>query len=193
MKKIFKKNQIIITALALMIAVAGYINYADSVAKKKASAQSASKQENESDADVSSDLDPGQMVFISGSTSQFIVSAKLEREQVRAGGKENLMEIINNESLSESAKAAAVEKMVEFSDASEKEVAAELLLEAKGFTNVMVSITDKKVDVVIEKDELTDTELAQIEDIVTRKTECAISNLTITTVKAQTESEVLEK
>ncbi len=193
MKKIFKKNQIIITALALMIAVAGYINYADSVAKKKASAQSASKQENESDADVSSDLDPGQMVFISGSTSQFIVSAKLEREQVRAGGKENLMEIINNESLSESAKAAAVEKMVEFSDASEKEVAAELLLEAKGFTNVMVSITDKKVDVVIEKDELTDTELAQIEDIVTRKTECSISNLTITTVKAQTESEVLEK
>lgn len=193
MKKIFKKNQIIITALALMIAVAGYINYADSVAKKKASAQSASKQENESDADVSSDLDPGQMVFISGSTSQFIVSAKLEREQVRAGGKENLMEIINNESLSESAKAAAVEKMVEFSDASEKEVAAELLLEAKGFTNVMVSITDKKVDVVIEKDELTDTELAQIEDIVTRKTECSISNLTITTVKAQAESEVLEK
>ena len=193
MKKIFKKNQIIITALALMIAVAGYINYADSGAKKKASAQSASKQENESDADVSSDLDPGQMVFISGSTSQFIVSAKLEREQVRAGGKENLMEIINNESLSESAKAAAVEKMVEFSDASEKEVAAELLLEAKGFTNVMVSITDKKVDVVIEKDELTDTELAQIEDIVTRKTECSISNLTITTVKAQTESEVLEK
>ena len=27
MKKIFKKNQVIITALAIMIAVAGYINY----------------------------------------------------------------------------------------------------------------------------------------------------------------------
>lgn len=34
MKKIFKKNQIIITVLALMIAVAGYINYADGVKKK---------------------------------------------------------------------------------------------------------------------------------------------------------------
>ena len=31
MKKIFKKNQIIITALAIMIAAAGYINYSDSV------------------------------------------------------------------------------------------------------------------------------------------------------------------
>ena len=30
MKKIFKKNQVIITALAIMIAVAGYINYSDS-------------------------------------------------------------------------------------------------------------------------------------------------------------------
>ena len=29
-KKIFKKNQIIITALAIMIAAAGYINYSDS-------------------------------------------------------------------------------------------------------------------------------------------------------------------
>ena len=38
MKKIFKKNQIIITVLALMIAVAGYINYADGVKKKNAAA-----------------------------------------------------------------------------------------------------------------------------------------------------------
>ena len=29
MKKIFRKNQVIITALAIMIAVAGYINYSD--------------------------------------------------------------------------------------------------------------------------------------------------------------------
>ena len=29
-KKKFRKNQVIITALAIMIAVAGYINYADS-------------------------------------------------------------------------------------------------------------------------------------------------------------------
>ena len=31
MKRVFKKNQIIITALALMIAVAGYVSYTQSV------------------------------------------------------------------------------------------------------------------------------------------------------------------
>ena len=35
MKKIFKKNQIIITALAVMIAAAGYISYSDAQIKGK--------------------------------------------------------------------------------------------------------------------------------------------------------------
>ncbi len=33
-KRFFKKNQIIITALAVLIAVAGYINYADSTTEE---------------------------------------------------------------------------------------------------------------------------------------------------------------
>ena len=122
------------------------------------------------------------MVFTSSVNSQFIISAKLEREQVRASGKETLLEVINNAELSEEAKAQAVANMVALADASEKEAAAELLLEAKGFENVMVSITGEQVDVVVEIAELTDTDLAQIEDIVTRKTECSLENLTITSV-----------
>ena len=35
MKRVFKKNQIIITALALMIAVAGYVSYTQSVGSKE--------------------------------------------------------------------------------------------------------------------------------------------------------------
>ena len=35
MKKIFRKNQIIITALAVMIAAAGYISYSDSQLKSE--------------------------------------------------------------------------------------------------------------------------------------------------------------
>ena len=37
-KKKFRKNQVIITALAIMIAVAGYINYADSTLSTKGTA-----------------------------------------------------------------------------------------------------------------------------------------------------------
>lgn len=181
MKKIFRKNQIIITALALMIAVAGYINYSDNIRNRNKSTKNTT--ESESADIVSNDLDdPGATVFTSSVNSQFIISAKLEREQVRASGKETLLEVINNTQLSEGAKAQAVSDMVAIADASEKEAAAELLLEAKGFENVIVSMTGGQVDVVVEISELTDTNRAQIEDIVTRKTGCPIENLTITSI-----------
>ena len=185
MKKIFKKNQIIITALALMIAVAGYINYSDNI-KKKNSSQSGAKSNgeilsNDAEPDGSYD-DPGTTVYTSGVTSQFIASAKLEREQVRAANKETLLEVIDNELLSEDSKAQAIAGMVAISDRQEKEAAAELLLEAKGFSNVIVSIGEEQVDVVIETEELSDTQLAQIEDVVMRKTESSLENITITTV-----------
>ena len=186
MKKIFKKNQIIITVLALMIAVAGYINYADGVKKKNAAAN---KTKEVVGTDVDKDLkdvdiaEPGNTVFTSGSTSQFIVSAKLEREQMRASNKQTLLDIINNVNISE--KTAASEKMVAITTSSEKEVAAELMLEAKGFNNVIVSILNDKVDVVVERESLTETEIAQIEDIVTRKTDVPVTNLTITPVESR--------
>ena len=45
-----------------------------------------------------------------------------------------------------------------------------------------MSMTGGQVDVVVEISELTDTNRAQIEDIVTRKTGCSIENLTITSI-----------
>lgn len=197
LKKIFKKNQIIITALALMIAVAGYINYSDNIKNKNKNkndaVQSGTNLEGETDP-VSGEIqsndaepndpydDPGSMVFTSNVTSQFIISAKLEREQVRATGKETLLEVINSSEVTDEMKADAVAGMVALADAAEKEAAAELLLEAKGFKNVIVSVGGSQVDVVVEAKELSATQLAQIEDIVTRKTSCALENLTITSV-----------
>ena len=65
---------------------------------------------------------------------------------------------------------------------AEKEAAAEILLEAKGFADVVVSINADAVDVVVNATELTDAQRAQIEDIVKRKTEIAAENIVISTV-----------
>ena len=48
--------------------------------------------------------------------------------------------------------------------------------------DVVVSISDTGVDVVVNASELTDAQRAQIEDIVTRKTEVAAENIVISTV-----------
>lgn len=197
MKKIFKKNQIIITALALMIAVAGYINYSDYVKRKDKANNEKAKQvakelpseEESKDINVDSPLDdPGATVLTSTRNSQFILNAKLKREQVRAQDKETLLTVINNADISEEDKKTAVAGMSVIADNSEKELAAELLLEAKGFSNAIVSIGAGSVDVVVESAGLSDTDKAQIEDVVTRKTNCKIEELTITTVAPIVES-----
>ena len=59
--------------------------------------------------------------------------------------------------------------MIALTDMAEKETAAEILLEAKGFNDVVVSISGSGVDVVVNAPSLTDAQRAQIEDIVTRK------------------------
>ena len=194
MKKI-KKNQVIITALAIMIAVAGYINYTGNLSDiisvndtKDASSDGVVIDENtgeivnnDAEPDDNSLMEPGSVMLTSGSSvSDSIISeAKLNREQLRAKNKEMLMEIVNNESLDEAAKQAAVNKLADISDTSQKEIAAELLLEAKGFSNAVVSVTDGNVDVVINSTKLDDTLRAQVEDIVKRKTGVSADKITI--------------
>ena len=60
---------------------------------------------------------------------------------------------------------------------------AESGLITKGFSDAVVNISENDVDVVIKKAELTDTEKAQIEDIVARKTGYSIDKIIITTVE----------
>ena len=74
---------------------------------------------------------------------------------------------------------------MELTSIAEKELAAETMLEAKGFANSVVSITDECVDVVICMESIDDSQKAQIEDIVVRKTESSADQIVITTLKSE--------
>lgn len=205
MKRIFKKNQIIIAALAVMIAAAGYLNYSgtifpggdDSVetgtelanqelldiSEEDLTASSEDIESQDSDVD-DGDVEgtPGEAVLTSAGAEGLVAEAKVSREQVRAQNKEALMEIIDNENLSDEQKQDAVDQMVSMTDLAEKEIAAETLLASKGFSDAVVSLTDDSADVVVNAAELTDANLAQIEDIITRKTGVPAQNVVITPV-----------
>lgn len=238
MKKIVRKNRIIITALALMIAAAGYFNYAEKnivkstgVAKQDTTASKSEEEESVgasveepyqddelllSDGDIlsldsdgeetvtaqeaannetetqeaasqesipqeQSTEEPGAAVLTSGKA--FSADAKLNREQLRAKNKEALMEIINNASVSEAQKQQAVDAMVAMTENSEKEEAVETLLEAKGFGDTVVSISEGSVDVVMDMTNITDAQRAQIEDVVVRKTGRPAESVVITPIK----------
>lgn len=232
MKKLFRRNQIIITTLAVMIAAAGYLNYAG---KKELEAstddtifeagmmeisdedilaenQAASTQlpavpdgtaegtieeaESMADGEQLAEIDswdygeedaqtgmenPGEAVLTSGmSVSDYIANVQLSREQIRAKNKETLNSIINNTNIDEAAKQEAIQNMIDMTAISEKENAAETLLQAKGFSDPVVSLTDGKVDVVLNAASITDPQRAQVEDIVKRKVGVPAENIIIT-------------
>ena len=204
MKKILKKNQVIITSLAVLIAIAGYLNFADvdlGLKNKEASADSSSiledvdydltdetalLDENGADGTTQSEVmdtaSPGEAVLTGA--SDFAAQAKISREQVRSQNKADLQDIINNEEIDDEEKQEAIHTMVSMTDLSEKEAAAESLLAAKGFNDSVVSITDDQADVIVGASELSDANRAQIEDIVTRKTGVAAQNIVINPVNA---------
>lgn len=128
---------------------------------------------------------PGEAVFTSSQAISSIAGANLMKEQTRAKNKEALLNIINAENLPESAKQDAVNSMIELTDITQKECAAEILLEAKGFADVVVSISGDIADVIVQANDLTEAQRAQIEDIVSRKTGIAAENIIISPVAEQ--------
>ena len=201
MKRILKKNQLIIAALAIMIAAAGYLNYSGRIfgdgndvleTTNDLASQELLDISDEDLASASGDIEsqdgetgtvdgtPGEAVLTNGNA--VVADAKVTREQVRAKNKETLLEIIDNDSLSDEQKQDAVDQMVFMTEIAEMEAAAETLLSSKGFSETVVSISDDMVDVVVNAAELDDASRAQIEDIVARKTQIAPENIVITPI-----------
>ena len=257
-KRIFKKNQVMITALAIMIAVAGYLNFAgarigeedflstdgndskltyemadisdedmyaislqeepdgsltditsmdtddttltsdylssnmqiegnsdDSLAVDSTSVNHGVLSEGEDKADAADAIDdevevPGEAVFTSTTAVSNLDGARLLKEQTIAKNKATLLEIINNENLSEAAKQEAIDSMLTMTQTAQKETDAQMLLEAKGYADTVVSINNGTVDVMVNAVSLTDAQTAQIMDIVQRKTDVSAENIIIT-------------
>lgn len=205
MKGLFKKNQIIIAALVVMVAVAGYLNYSgmifgDDKNATEANNELANKElldiSEEDSAQADSDIldaegelangevegTPGEAVLTSGEASGIVAQAKVSREQVRAKNKETLQAIIDDTNISEEQKADAIAQMVTMTEMAEKEVAIETLLATKGFNEAVVNLTEDSADIVVNSSDLTDAKRAQIEDIVTRKAGVSAANIVITPI-----------
>ena len=212
----FKKNQMMITALAAMIAVAGYLNYSGTRLDESLLSANSDAVEDVTDTDLAMDISAediyaqtgedeyadiisldedttlaeadegvGEAVLANTTIGVGLVSeAKVTREQTRSKNKETLMELINSTNITEEQKQNAIDEMVEMTDIAEKELAAETLLVAQGFEEVVVSIYDSCADVVVSSKQVSDAQRAQIEDIVKRKTGIAAANITITPVSA---------
>jgi stage III sporulation protein AH len=103
------------------------------------------------------------------------LNTTIEREKIVG----LLNEMINNEMTDENNRKAANDQKLKLIDIMNKEKIIENLIKAKGFEEALVFITDNSVNVIVEAEKLTDSDMAKILDIVMRETKVPFDNIKI--------------
>ena len=192
--KILKNNQIIIYVLALMLVAAGYLNY---------TSQNNKLVETSSDAgiiDTNEIADIGDAKLVSSNdivedtntisedteetssnvSNEYFTKSKLERETMYSQMIESYQNILNNTNSSETQKTTATQEISKINEIKNGIMICENLISTKGFENNVIFVNGDSVSVIIEADNLSQEEIAQIQNIISRELNADINNIHIT-------------
>ena len=163
---LLKKKRVMLLFMAVLLGVTGYVNF------------TYKNQETDETAKV---LGEAQYV----STNEQVETTKtdilkMEREEARDKAKTLLEDVIKGEGYSEEAKKEAEQKLLAISDYIRIENDIETLVENKGFENV-VTYNENGIVVAVMKDELLNTEIAKITEIIVSQTNLTSDKIKITT------------
>lgn len=183
----FKRKQIVILSLVLMIVIAGYLQYS-----YKASSVSTTDKETgklgeavyvdstSAKSDEKTDKTTNKDVNASKQANDFFAQAKLDKEMARSKDTDSLKQITEDTNASKEAKDKAYNEMVGIIADAEKEMKIETLVKGKGFSDTVVLFgEDKSIDVYVKAPSLSSVEVAQISDIVARQANVEMTSIHI--------------
>lgn len=217
MRTILKKNQVIISVIAIMLIAAGYMNY---TANTKETLQAAVLTDTEKYADlgdarlVSSNIEEnienteedsftqkenGQTENtlensistaltddtastssnVSTSENQYFTESRLEREKMYSQMLESYQNILSNSQISDTQKEIAQNEIIKINTAKNAIMITENLIKNKGFEDVVIFVNGDSISIVIKIKELSQEQIAQIQNIVSRELNGDIDNIHI--------------
>lgn len=201
--KIINKNELTILVIALMLVTAGYLDYigknktenvSSEVTVENVSANSETGEPEDEiakigDAKLVSDNQEDTKEVFSEENSEekvevkdnneYFVSAKLDRANIYSQMIANYQAIIENPNVTEQQKSIATEEISKASQTQNAIMISENLLLAKGFDKCIIFVNDKSISVIIGKENLTQEEIAQIQNIIARELEADVDNIHI--------------
>ena len=138
---------------------------------------------------------PGSAVLVDSDAviPEYFAEAKVERENARAKSQDILYDLMASADTPESEKSLAAQEIIALQKRVENEAAAEAMIKAKGFNEVFVRIYDECVDVIVDREEISQQEAAQIQDIITRITGAEASDIRISLLKVASEGSSQEE
>lgn len=207
MKMILKKNQVIISVIAIMLIAAGYMNY---TANNKQTLQTAALKDSEKYGDLGdATLVSANAVFENVeetgalventpentetvtentvsetsvpavSDNQYFAESKLEREKMYSQMLESYQKIINNSQISDTQKEISQNEIKKINDTKNAIMVSENLLKNKGFEDLIIFVNGDSISVVIKAKELTQEQIAQVQNIIVRELKADIENIHI--------------
>lgn len=111
--------------------------------------------------------------------ASFFSEYRIERDKNRSKEVEMWQDIINSDKAEENFKSMAQQEIVKIVSLTDKEMIIENLIISRGFNDALVFLTDDSATVIVEAKELTSSNIAQIQDIVVRKTKLDPKNIKI--------------
>jgi len=178
---ILKKKHILAVILAIMLLLAGYINYTGDVVDVSGEITDTSG-EAEFVVNLKNDLDTIDESEDVSMSDAYFVSARLEKEETYEKQMDIHKEIIYDEKSNETAKSEAQTKLNKIVDKISKEMAIEKLIEAKGFEEALAIINEDNVNVIVKTEEdLSVAQVAQIQNIVMREANSDVEDIHIVT------------
>ena len=191
---VFKRKQIVVLALILMIVVAGYLQYSYKQGSTSAGKDSGKLgeavyvdnqlgNENLDQAEEAKKVEKSDKkadVSASKLANDFFAQAKMDKEISRSKSNDSLKAITEDVNASKETRAEAYDKMMALVDNADKEMRIETLIREKGFSDAVALFADDgSIDIIVKAPSLTTAQTAQIADIVSRQAKVAIEDIHI--------------
>lgn len=200
MKSILKKNQIIISAIAIMLIAAGYMSYTTNTKNSlqtavladteqyaelgDATLVSANITQDESQNVENEELDENNIVnYINTSSSvsenQYFVESRLERDKMYSQMLESYQNILSNNQISDAQKEISENEIKNINNTRNSIMITENLIKNKGFEDLVIFVNGDSINIIIKTKELSEEQIAQIQNIVSRELNGDIENIHI--------------
>ena len=200
MLKKFKKSEIAIYAISLMLVAAGYFNYSTfnqkteetysedvgNISEQYANVGDAvlvsnNETENVTDENTKTTSSLETTETKTENETDYYANAKLNRDKMYAEMISNYEKIINNQNVSEAQKSIATQEIAKINNTKNAIMISENLIGTKGFNNCVILVNDGSVNVVVNvQGGLNKENVAKLQNIVSRELKVEIDNIHIT-------------
>ncbi len=158
MMMVFKRKQLVLAVLAVLVGVAGYVN----ISRERSVS-------TEEDLEASAGYLGEAQLVESDSVTDFFAQARIDREAGRSKSIETFNSLISNEDADEETRETAQQGVLTLAQNTETETAVENLIRAKGFEDAVCYINNGMANVVVKAESIDSSDAAIISEIVSEQ------------------------